>query len=360
MPHLLGGSRTSWLAGLIAVGCATGVGCGKDKLNGLAKKSQAPARPEQTAYVAPAVPTLGILEFPDPPECSASYSFTAEATHAMTDIIWVVDTSSSMDLERDTVRDNLNDFSQSISASGIDHRVILLADASEMTVPPPLGGSSNFLHVDQYINSNSALEDILNTYAQYASFLRADSVKHFVVVSDDESDLSASDFSAALGNLVSPGFGENWVFHSIVAYGIVPIIGCISFSGGGDAIGQQYLDLADWTAGVTAPICEPDWTPVFDALETAVETSADLPCEFELPELPEGATLDQTRTELSYHAGDGDSVTVPRVETCMGMGWGYDTAEAPSLIIACETVCDNLRADPEASLEIKTGCTITE
>src|SRR5262245_28781818 len=63
------------------------------------------------------------------------------------DIIWVIDNSGSMGEEEGYIKTNLNSFSSSIAASGVDYHVIVIADTSHITVPPPLGGSPQFLAV---------------------------------------------------------------------------------------------------------------------------------------------------------------------------------------------------------------------
>ncbi|MEK6608683.1 MAG: hypothetical protein AABZ30_13570 [Myxococcota bacterium] len=57
------------------------------------------------------------------------------------DIIWIVDSSGSMDFENDVVQNNLNAFSTAIAGSGVDYRVVLIGSKESMCVPPPLGGA---------------------------------------------------------------------------------------------------------------------------------------------------------------------------------------------------------------------------
>jgi hypothetical protein len=97
------------------------------------------------------------------------------------DIIWVIDNSGSMKEEEGYIKTNLNSFSSNIAASGVDYHVVVIADTSHITVPPPLGGSPQFLAINQNIDSHNALSMIISTYPQWQSFLRPNSKRHFVL-----------------------------------------------------------------------------------------------------------------------------------------------------------------------------------
>ncbi len=272
------------------------------------------------------------------------------------DVIWVIDGSGSMDQERRTIRQNLNRFAASISGAGIDHRVIVIGQASEIDVPPPLGGSSSLLIVDRDVDSNAGLEVILDAYPQYQDFLRADSIKHIIAVTDDESRIDAVTFRARLSGLSSPGFGPVWVLHSIVAFGRIPVVGCVGITGTGSAIGQQYLDLSATTGGVVFSICERDWTPVFDTIANAIYRESALPCVFALPTPPPGAVLDPSRVDVSWQSAVSGSESIPRVPepgACNGPGWYLDATS----VVVCEATCQELRATSDGSVRLHVGCT---
>ena len=73
-------------------------------------------------------------------ECAA-VSSEATANLQPADIIMVVDTSGSMSEEAKWTQSNLPSFVQTITASGIDAHVILIADA-DMCVSQPLGSGT--------------------------------------------------------------------------------------------------------------------------------------------------------------------------------------------------------------------------
>lgn len=303
---------------------------------------------------------LGATTITWPPEdCSAEAITTAEQLTLPSDILWVIDSSGSMSEENDIVQDNLNTFSADITASGIDHHVIVIGDSDDISVPPPLGGSSRFLHVDDHVDSDEALQMVLDHYPDYQSFLRPTSTKHIVAVSDDNSGLSANAFTTALSNLTDPGFQPDWVFHSIVAYGDTPLIGCATSTSWGAAIGTEYLDLSAATGGTTFPICEPDWTPVFDDIEASVVVESYLPCELELPEPPVGKTLDTAIMAVVYAVPGFPPQQLPRVAdaaSCGPDGWYLDDPVSPTQVLLCAASCDELRSSGDGWLEVVVGC----
>src|SRR5262249_35438894 len=142
-----------------------------------------------------------------------SFTDSGAVTKRPADIIFVVDNSPSMIDETDAVQAELNEFSQQIVDSGIDIRVLLLTAYPDpnaapeidtgVCIDPPLGGGGCpedddhqpiFANVQQIIGSEHALAKILSTHSVWAPMMRPDSVKHVIVVSDDDSYVSAADF----------------------------------------------------------------------------------------------------------------------------------------------------------------------
>jgi hypothetical protein len=286
--------------------------------------------------------------------CTSRRTVFSERTTRPTDILWVVDTSPTMQLETATVRDNLNLFSQRIEESGIDFHVILIADATVIAVAPPLGDSDRFLHVNQIVTSTSALADILDQYGAYKAMLREGSVKNLVVVSDDDSEMPAATFATRLNRLTDPGFTPQWIFHSIVAYGDVFQFGCAT----GAAVGEEYLALTALSGGVAAPVCETDWAPIFTAIETAVILSS-MACEIAVPDIPEGKSVDPSVAEVSAQDDTGLSTLIPRVDglqNCAQGGWYFDNPTAPTRFLLCAVTCNNLRQRPGVSMQVSIGC----
>ncbi len=362
------------LAFLVALILVAGVGCGAEKgTQGDGWDSGSDAAPDT---LADGVTDPGTDPVPDAAsdptsdteeEPCFSTAVTAENGMAPVDIIWVVDSSGSMDFENRQVRDNLNAFSSHLVMSGVeDYHVILIGDAGEMSVPPPLGGGPNFMHIDDSVDSNEALEKLLEHYPTYKDFLRPGAVRHFVAVTDDESDLSGSDFArgpGGLSSLTDPGFPPyDWSaseygfqFHSIVAFGTIPIIGCIT----GAAIGHEYIWLSDETGGVKMQVCLTDWSPIFSALESAIGVVTVLPCAYVIPDPPEGETFNKDKVNVHYYPSGGGEVIIPRVTdptACVEYGWFYDDYDDPTTIHLCPETCTIVQADTSGTVSIAFGC----
>jgi len=304
----------------------------------------------------------------DAAACVTESNVAEEAT-APVDIIWVVDSSGSMNDETTAVQNALNSFSQFIAGESIDYRVILIGSASDMSVPPPLGGSAEFMHVNMSIGSSDALEKIIQTYSSWQSFLRPNALVHFVVVTDDESDINHGQFDSMLGALSGPGFPNGYTFHSICSEEVPivlppplpPIPGPCSGglgAGGAAAPGHTYINMSSSTGGVWRSICESNWDPIFTAVAQAVAVTTSIPCTFDIPLPPVGETLDPDQVNVSYDPGGG-SITIPRVDNqaaCgSGQGWYYDNPTTPTQILMCPTTCGDFGGGA-GQVDIQFGC----
>src|SRR5688572_28815304 len=109
------------------------------------------------------------------------------------DIIFAIDSSTSMDEEIGFVQTNMNTFSQQISASGIDVHVVLIANETGMRpvcIGAPLGSGTcpgdskapNYVHVPVGVGSHDALDQIIDTFPMYQQYLRPEATKSFVVI----------------------------------------------------------------------------------------------------------------------------------------------------------------------------------
>ena len=295
-------------------------------------------------------------------------SARAHASLRPVDIIWVIDSSPSMDDEIAIIQDNLNAFTARIGASGLDYRVVLIA-AEEFTptngrdyfgvcIPPPLSGapgcpdtdSERYLHVREGVHSADALSKLLATRPQYAHFLRPGAGLHIVVVTDDDQGRGADvdDFFAA-------GFGDSVYVHSIVDEVGRPA-GCGPFGDPcscGDARGQTYIDLSEETGGVVVSVCSEDWAPIFASLEARVRQGNEIPCTFVIP-TPVGAVIDFERVNVDFVDADGARTPLLYADDCDAHpnSWRYDDPEAPFAIELCPAACGAIDGD----VEVEFGC----
>lgn len=275
------------------------------------------------------------------------------------DIIWFVDTSGSMVEERAQVEANLNAFSQLISQSGLDYRIIVIGDRS-VCIEPPLGGggcpdtdTDRYRHVRTSVDSTSGLDRVVDDYPLYQDFLRPNARAHIVAVTDDNARQTPLWFLGAMSQLNDPGFAYGFVFHSLVAYGRLRRIGCCGVHGCGARVGQAYLDLSGMTGGLTEPICTGDWSTIFDTLAEHIISSI-LPCRFDMPFLGEGLSLDPAWVSVSINRPEEASEELPQVGhvgECRGEGWFFDDPEAPTQVILCPLSCG--LTDAGVSLDIR-------
>ena len=286
-------------------------------------------------------------------ECATTEA-EAETTVRPIDIVWVVDSSGSMDNEAARVQENMNRFATDIVGAGIDPHVVVITDPDFVTVPPPLGTDPmQYRFVNQGVGSHAGLERLISEWPRYSDFLRPDAVTHFVAVTDDESDISADMFDAAMAGLL----GHEYVFHAIASEDTGGGREC---SGAAD-VGRQYYTLADRTGGLQVSICTSDWAAVFTELARAVTETAPLPCEFTIPDPPADGMLDYDAVNVQYFPSSGTGgATIPRVDSpssCTGSGgWHYDDPGAPTLIELCPSSCTLVGGDPEGRVTIALGC----
>ena len=291
---------------LLVVGCSAGAGGGGHDTG---RSDGTPDAGIDTT--APDAATTGV-DAARPPtidagldEC-ATLELEAESTLRPVDIVWVVDSSGSMDNEAARVQENMNRFATDILAAGIDPHVVVITDPDYVTVPPPLGTDpEHYRFVDRGVSSNAPLERLLSEWDRYADFLRPDAVTHFVAVTDDESDLNAAAFDAEM----TARLGHEYTFHAIASEDTGGGREC---AGAAD-VGYQYHALSRMTDGLEISICTSDWSGVFDELTRHVTETAPLPCDFVIPEPPEDETLDYDRVNVEYTPSTGDPYLIPSV-----------------------------------------------
>lgn len=84
-----------------------------------------------------------------------------------------------------------------------------------------------------------------------------------------------------------------------------------------------------------------------------------LKCDFAIPALdPNGSTtLDYQKVNVEHTPSGGTKTPVPKSQDCaFAGGWRYDNEAAPTKIELCPTLCDNVRNDESAKIEIVFGC----
>lgn len=204
-----------------------------------------------------------------PPVLSQSFAVSATKTVKPLDMVWVVDNSGSMNEEAANVRVNLTAFLNALDKSS-DMKFLLLSKqgTTGTAVSMPSGlDATRFVQVNKSIDSHngpSALINQLNAYITAKTpFFRTDSKKIIVFVTDDNSSMSAADFTTGLAK-AGVSDGQAAIFNFIGLGG--------SKSPCEAAFGAVYQTLATQTKGNVYNICDTDWTQHFSDLKTDVLT----------------------------------------------------------------------------------------
>ena len=355
--------------------------------------------------------------------CSA---ITGEATTVSRpiDIIFVIDNSGSMGGEISAVQNNINvNFAQIIEASGIDYRVIMLSrhgnlGSESVCIEAPLSGipiggcssppsqpvnSARFFHYSEEIASEDSLCKILETYDtpdQYnlapngwRDWLRADSFKVFVEITDDQADCTgsginindgdnaaagldaANQFDQALTTLDPASFGtpsdRNYDFYSIVAlaentpptepWPHTAPVQTGECSPDAQQPGTGYQQLSILTEALRYPSCENDsFDAIFTAIAAGVIDGAAVACEFDIPQ-PDAGIIDPSKVEVEYiPGGTGNPSIFGQVSdepSCAGGdGFYFDDPISPSRVLLCPTSCNTVQGDDDATVNVLFGC----
>lgn len=354
----------------------------------------------------------------NPSSCGVQ-SYEAEVVIRPVDIIFLIDNSGSMTAEIKGVQDNINkNFAQIIDQSGLDYRVIMISEhgkydpdenvcveaplsgipagGCENPPPKPVFNPGKFYHYSLFVGSTSAwckvpgsfkgsLKDDFNLGAGgFQQWLRADSIKHFVVISDDgvvcgsyddkdkigEGTSSANAFDQALLALSPEHFGtpehRRYVFHSIVAMAYNnpktkpyqpqdPIIKTLCPTGVAPGTGHQALSIL--TGGLRFPLCDTtSYDVVFQGIADSVIESAEIECSFPIPDPPMGKVLDDDGVSVEYTPmGQGNPqsfMRVPDQGACTPSGFYIDGDE----VVLCPQACALLQTDKDAKIEVSFTC----
>jgi hypothetical protein len=309
----------------------------------------------------------------------------AESGLQPADIVFALDNSGSMDEEAKFVQTHMNVFSSAIFQANVEARVVIISAGSGQSngvcIAPPLGSGQcpsddkppNYLHVKQSVGSNNALSRIVELFPQYASMLRAGASKHFVVVSDDNSSMSAAAFDQQIVPLlqgVDPLYSK-YLFHGIYGFSFPSYLTCFGNPAADPccapgfpfvytaAVGKVYATLVQQTGGVAGNLCLQNFLPVFQALSQSVVQSSKLACEWAIPPPDEG-TIDPSlvNVELTVGGATHSLGNVASASDCSSVqgGWYFDDPTAPTKVFACPETCQLVQGASDAEIEILFGC----
>jgi hypothetical protein len=330
----------------------------------------------------------------DPEAACVAVVADAKPQRRPVDIVWLVDNSASMEPAVRAVTAGLNDFAATIGQRQLDYRVIMLSLRGQkpvtrggskrypVCVPAPLAGDDacgngpRFVHSTLDVKSVQPLEQLLGTLDQTAGYtpadergaepwraaLRPDATKTFVVVTDDDSRLSARDFERFAGGAnphnpslrLPPGLldasrngqFEGYVLAAIYGWGSEtdPAKRC-AYADRTEppSAGETYTELVRRTGGPRAQICQraEAWRGFFDEVAKAVVTRAKIACDVDIP-TPPGQVLDPTRVNVDLEVSGRKARLKKAVDSSacgLDVAWHYDDERAPTKVRLCPAAC---------------------
>jgi hypothetical protein len=322
-----------------------------------------PASDDTSLATAPSDAGAGIDAAAPEPECSVRTLRKGE-TFAPVDMVWVVDSSRSMADERARIESIMNKFVSDAESRNFDLHLVMVTRTN--IVPAPLGrDSKRYRFVDREVGSNEPLEALVDQFSRYADFLRPQAALHFVVVTDDDSDMTAGEFKRQMDALV----GRPYVVHAVASPDVNgqpcrseaaaatpackdagPRTGSIC---GASAVGREYYALASALGGEEISVCTQDWSKVFGPLLEAV-TPTEIPCTIEY-----GTELDLETTRVALKFEESADL-LPLVAGPMACGsrpaaFYYEDRPEGVQLTLCPDACGATRREG-VELEIITNC----
>jgi hypothetical protein len=270
-------------------------------------------------FHSPGESSDGVSE-PDAGVCAID-AYKANDQFAPIDMVWVVDSSASMQDEQARIKQTMNQFVSDIESRSFDVHLVMITNQN--LVPAPLGtDTSRYRFVQRRVGSQEPLMALLDTAPQYRDFLRRDAALHFVVVTDDDSSMSAEEFMGDMTDALQRSF----VLHAVASQDVdgqpcrstSSSSSCIAAGGGARlcgaaAIGRVYYDLAARTGGEEISICLDDWSMVFGPLAAAVSRTQ-IPCVIDV------SANGEAITDVSVRRANGSALAIKQVSGPNGCG----------------------------------------
>lgn len=288
------------------------------------------------------------------------------------DLVFVVDTSGSMVEEVAGLESNLVGVVNALAGQDADPHVIMVsAERAPFTLgvcaPAPLGSgmcpkdqkAPGYLHLAQQVGFD-ILPKIDATFSTWAPQLRAGAVQFLIAVSDDE--VQAPYDPAKLGGAAAAA--DKWLatmksghaeFDGMRVGAMYPFTMC----GSAAHVGTVWAALADKTGGPKVDLCQTDFKKMADDLAAKLSTAATRSCAWKVPLLP-GVPFETTATNLVASPLGKAKQTIPHVADAAACGasggWYFDSATAPTALVACPTTCSGVAADKGTVIDVELGC----
>lgn len=311
---------------------------------------------------------------PAPDVICGSIESAAQEIRRPIDAIVLPDESASMGPARDSVAAAMQTtFRVTMEAAGIDYRVIWhgttplpTLEATGRLTRNPIGLGSG---------DDAMFAPVLNTYDAWRPALRDEAIKVFVHFTDATSGQGEpiagytgtfDEILVAREPAVWGALGDyRFVYHAFV--GLTPndppdapyeaSDPIVSGSCSGSFVNPGALQqIARRTGGLRFPLCSFDrFDAVFQRIAESAIARATVACEIELPEAPEGMTIDLDTLAVRYRDGAGVSTVLLRAASAAECGATGFLLEADRVVL-CPAACAIVEADPAAVLSVLTGC----
>jgi cysteine-rich repeat protein len=328
---------------------------------------------------------------------SACADTAAEATRVRVpvDILFVIDSSGSMDGEIAAVQRNIDsNLAAILDAAGVDYRVILLGDYPSICIGAPLSGIAScttgrparpisgerFFHYDRGVGSSNSFAQILASYALpdphgiaptgWGGLLRPGAARAFVEITDDDAGTRYTDFDAALLALSAEQFGtateRNYTWHSIIgmaandppteAWPPTAPVQRAECTPGSVGFGADYQELSILTGGLRFPLCNNDsFDVIFQQLAEDVIRGVALGCSYEPTRPPGGESPDFDRVVVVYEPGTGAPRSLRRVAGPAECDSGDFYVDGVRIEL-CPDACAEAQADEAGALAVHVAC----
>lgn len=308
-----------------------------------------------------------------PKTCASS---VAPLEKVAVDVIFIIDSSGSMNEETAQVQQNINTFASNIVKEKLDLQVHMITPRGTplgndgICVPQPLGKGNCqdnpplFQQWDQRVGSTNGLELFLRAYNQGTVRLRLQAKKVFVMVTDDRSATPANTFDAQLLAAANKGmFGDerrrNYIFNSIVGWQEgSPYLSTNPVCATAQETGVDYQTLSQLTGGRIESVCKTSYESVLGNIAKGItERQA---CELAVPV---GAGADPRKVAVQTSAQGKPTRALEQVTDeakCAQYpdGWYYDNNDKPTRMHLCKGVCEEVRVAKEPKVEAVVGCEV--
>ena len=219
-------------------------------------------------------------------ETIEQFTGSANVTQAATvpEIAIIFDTSGSMRAEQTNLEQNMGVFIDYLNTRLTDFRVYLIAEAINI---PQFNNPNKYIYVNKRVNSTDALQIMLNFLrGQLQNPVPLDNTRplHAVIVSDDNSFMSAHDFH----NQIQSEFPNRKIsINGLIGLPTSPRTVDCSVA----RVGTVYQALAGGSdyPGVILDLCTPSWNDLLRDLAQFIEQSTPK-SSFELSQQPDLAS----------------------------------------------------------------------